>query len=72
MGASLGGYRALKEVFKKLPHDSTVPITVVIHRHHESDNSIVELMQKQCAMAVKEAEDKEPIQTGIIYIKDLE
>ena len=30
IGASLGGYRALKMVLKELPHDYPIAITVVI------------------------------------------
>ena len=68
IGASLGGFRALNIVFKELPDDFPLPVAVVVHRHEESDYTLIELLQKNCRLRIKEAEDKEPVKSSVIYI----
>jgi two-component system, chemotaxis family, protein-glutamate methylesterase/glutaminase len=68
VGASLGGSVALREILQRLPADFPLPIAVVLHRHRESEALLVSVMQRGCALPVGEADDKEPIEGGRVYI----
>ncbi|WP_144098212.1 chemotaxis protein CheB [Croceicoccus sediminis] len=67
IGASAGGVQALSQVLPALPADFPVPIMVVVHIPPRRDNALVDLFARKCRLAVKEAEDKEPIASGTIY-----
>lgn len=69
IGASAGGFAALKEVFAGLPADFPAAILVVHHIHPHSDSyQLVSGLLRDCALQVKVAEEKEPIQAGTIYL----
>ncbi len=67
MGVSAGGWVALPKVLAKMPEDFPLPIIVVQHLHPEQDGFTIKHFNDQCALLVKEACDKETIQTGTIY-----
>ena len=67
IGASAGGVQALSHVLPALPADFPAPIMVVVHIPPRRDNALVDLFARKCRLAVKEAEDKEPIASGTIY-----
>ncbi len=68
IGASAGGVHALLQVLPALPADFPAPILVVIHVPPRRENAIVSLLSEKCRLIVKEAEDKEPIVPGTIYL----
>lgn len=68
IGASAGGVHALLQVLPALPADFPAAILVVVHVPPRRDNALVGLLAQKCRMAVKEAEDKEPIESGTIYL----
>ncbi len=66
IGVSAGAVEALSTVLPNLPGNFSLPILVVVHV--PADKSLmVELFQSRCALAVKEAEDKEWIKPGTVY-----
>tara|TARA_B100000929_G_scaffold139715_1_gene110658 strand:- start:1853 stop:2419 length:567 start_codon:yes stop_codon:yes gene_type:complete len=67
IGASAGGVQALSQLLPDLPPDFPVPVMIVVHIPARRDNALVELFDRKCRMAVKEAEDKEPLTAGTIY-----
>lgn len=67
IGASAGGVQALSEVLPALPAGYPIPVLVVIHVPPRKANALVDLFARKCAIAVKEAEDKEPLAPGTIY-----
>lgn len=67
IGASAGGVQALSQVLPVLPADLPVPVLVVVHIPPRRDNALVDLFARKCRLAVKEAEDKEPLARGTIY-----
>jgi two-component system chemotaxis response regulator CheB len=67
MGGSAGVMAALTELLPVFPADYPLPIVVVQHLHPLQDNSLIGHFDVQCALTVKEAEEKEPIKTGCIY-----
>jgi hypothetical protein len=42
-------------------------VLVVVHVPPDRDNVLVPLLQAKCRITVKEAEDKEPVEGGVIY-----
>lgn len=67
IGASAGGIEALSAILPQLPEDFPLPVLVVIHLPPDRKSLMVELFDAKCAMAVREAEDKEPIERSTIY-----
>jgi two-component system chemotaxis response regulator CheB len=67
-GGSLGGNAALKEILRRLPADFPLPMAVVLHRHRDSDDLLIDVLQRGCAVPVGEADDKEPIDGGRVYL----
>lgn len=67
IGASAGGVQALSHLLPGLRSDFPVPILIVVHIPPRKENSLIELFARKCRLAVKEAEDKEPIAPGTIY-----
>ena len=47
---------------------NSTPILVVVHLPPDKKSILAELLQAKCRLQVKEAEDKEPMQPGTIYI----
>ena len=67
IGASAGAVQALTQILPALPADYGLPVFIVVHVPPDRDNALVELLQGKCRIAVKEAEDKEPITPGVVY-----
>ncbi|MFQ4143181.1 chemotaxis protein CheB [Chlorogloeopsis sp. ULAP02] len=68
IGTSLGGLNALQVILSGLPKNFPVPIAVVQHRHKDSDQTLRALLQNYTPLSVKEAEDKEEILPGSVYL----
>lgn len=68
VGCSTGGLAALERFLPFLPADFPAVVVVVMHTAPESRNLLVDLLARRCAMAVKEAEEKEIARPGKIYI----
>lgn len=68
VGASAGGLTALTELLSCLPADLTVPILVVLHVHPRQDESPFQALERSCPLRVSEAEDKETIEPGQVYL----
>ncbi|WP_394822657.1 chemotaxis protein CheB [Pendulispora albinea] len=68
VGTSWGGLHALSVLLSSLPRDFEIPLAIVQHRRHDSDDTLAQLLQAHTAMRVREAEDKEPIREGRVYI----
>ncbi|PLZ84692.1 chemotaxis protein CheB [Fischerella muscicola CCMEE 5323] len=68
IGTSFGGLEALQVILSGLPKTFPVPIAVVQHRHKTSDDTLRFLLQSYTNLVVKEAEDKEEILPGWVYL----
>lgn len=68
MGVSAGGTEALCQLLPIFPADYPFPLIVVQHLHPLQDDFLAQHYDSLSALSVKEAEEKEPIQTGFIYI----
>jgi len=68
VGASMGGLHALQVLLSGLPETFPLTVAVVQHRHRTSDNSLGSLLQKSSKLPVSDAEDKEEILAGHVYL----
>jgi two-component system, chemotaxis family, protein-glutamate methylesterase/glutaminase len=67
IGASAGALEVLSNLLPGLPADYRLPILIVVHLPPDSTSLFSELLRARCAMRVREAEDKEPIEPGVVY-----
>ena len=67
LGASAGGVEALTEILPTLPVGFRPTLLIVLHLPRERPSLLVEIYEKRCALPVREAEDKEPIEPGTVY-----
>lgn len=67
IGVSAGGLKALSAILPGLPRDYPLPIMICIHLPPGKKSIVAELFDEKCALDVREAEDKEPIQPGTAY-----
>lgn len=67
IGASTGGTEAIKAVVQDLP-EASPPIVVTQHIPEAFSASFARRLDSICAMTVYEAEHKQPIEAGAVYI----
>jgi two-component system chemotaxis response regulator CheB len=68
IGSSAGGLSALSMLLEKLPPDHPLPIIIVQHRAKDQKNLLEEVLQPKCKIKIKQADEKEKIEKGIVYI----
>jgi two-component system chemotaxis response regulator CheB len=68
IGVSAGGLNALNYVFSALPADFTTPIITVQHTSSRSSGDWITLLNNRSRLEISEAQEKEPIQAGHVYI----
>lgn len=68
IGGSAGSLDVLLRVLPDLRRDLSFPIIIVIHRKHGADSLLPELLSGRTKLNVKEADEKEPILAGNIYV----
>jgi len=67
IGASAGGMKALNAILSVLPANFPLPIIIVQHLHPHSDNHLAKILDSKCRLTVKQADEKEKIENGIVY-----
>jgi two-component system chemotaxis response regulator CheB len=67
IGASAGAVQTLLAILPALPAGYPIPILIVVHVPPDRGNALVPLFAANCALMVKEAEDKEQPVHGTIY-----
>lgn len=68
LGTSAGGLAALTQLLSPLPKDYPLPILIVQHRHKDQRTLLEEILQAKCRIQIKQADEKEQIENGIVYI----
>ncbi len=68
IGTSAGGLYALKKLIPALPADFPCPVLVVQHMSPHSDNYMARMLDELSPMKIKEADEKELIVPGTVYI----
>jgi len=67
IGVSAGGLAALDKILPVLKSSFSLPVLVVQHVSPTSENYLPIHFSHRCLLEVKEAEDKEQIEGGVIY-----
>ena len=68
VGTSWGGLAALRTLVAGLPDSFQMAVTLVQHRHKDSDHLLRSLLQERSSLEVCEVEDKMPLEHGRIYV----
>ncbi len=68
IGVSAGGLHALGVMLPALPGSLRAPVAVVQHIERRSDAFLAEYLNSRSVLNVKEAEDKEPLCAGYVYV----
>ena len=68
IGASSGGLNALQQVLAPLPANFPLPILIVQHRFPAADDLLTIALNESCRLKVKEADEKDYIETGHVYV----
>lgn len=66
IGASAGAVQALSRILPRLPASYPLPVLVVVHVPADP-SGLSALFRAKCEIAVREPEDKEPIEPGTVY-----
>jgi two-component system chemotaxis response regulator CheB len=56
------------EILRRLPSDFALPVVLVLHRMRGVSSELPALIRKKTCIQVKEADEKEEIQPGMVYI----
>lgn len=68
IGASLGGFIAVRTVLESIRKDLGCGIVVAQHRANDPHSRLVELLARTCPMPLVEPEDKTPIEPNHVYL----
>lgn len=68
IGGSAGSIEVIVKILKKLEKDLAIAIIIIIHRKSTSDASLTNLFNSRSVIEVTEAEEKEEILPGRIYL----
>lgn len=68
IGTSTGGLHALSALLADLPAAYSLPILIVQHRSKDSDEQLAKLLQSSSRIPLREAEDKQPLDSPGVYL----
>ena len=68
IGGSAGSLGVILYLLPRLNKNLSVPIIIVIHRKASNDNLLTQLFKSRTKLEVKEAEEKEFLKPGCVYI----
>jgi two-component system chemotaxis response regulator CheB len=68
IGTSIGGLQALISLLGELPASFSLPLVVVQHRSADVKSGIREILQDHTELTVVEADDKDAIEPGRVYL----
>ena len=68
IGASAGGLSALQEILRLLLPGYPAPIMIAQHRGNDGEGLLEKLLQDHCQLQVKQADEKEKIKKGYVYV----
>jgi len=67
IGASAGGVEALGLLLCALPATCRASVVVVLHLAPGRSSRLPQLYAERCLLPIREAQDKEPLQPGVVY-----
>lgn len=67
IGASAGGVEALGVLLPALPAQCRASVLIVVHMPRQRPSLLKDLFTTRCALLVREAQDKQPVEPGTVY-----
>lgn len=68
IGASAGGFSAIRDLLGGLPPDLPAALCVVMHRHPFSESQLAEVLSGRSALPVSEPKHAEQVRHGRVYV----
>jgi len=68
IGGSAGALEALSVILPALPGDCPIAVAIVVHLPPSKPSHLAAVLSTKTVLPVKEAEDKEPVAPGTIYV----
>src|SRR5438046_8543 len=68
IGGSAGSLRVIINVLATLYANLSFPIVIVLHRKNSYESALVEVLSAKTSLIVSEAEDKESLLPGHVYV----
>lgn len=68
IGGSSGSLEVIMRLLPLLKTGFSIPIIIVMHRNTTADSALAELLSSRSSLKVKEADDKDVIEPGHIYL----
>lgn len=68
IGGSAGSLDVILRMLPPLSHNLSFPLIIVLHRKSTFDSSLSDLFATRTSLTVKEAEEKEYLRPGVIYL----
>jgi len=68
IGGSSGSLEVIMKLLPMLKADFAIPVVIVMHRNTTADSALAELLASRTKLKVKEAEDKDMMEPGSIYL----
>jgi two-component system, chemotaxis family, protein-glutamate methylesterase/glutaminase len=68
IGASAGGVEAVSTLLDALPASFGAAVALVIHVPPANDNLLARVLAPHCALPLREAADKDPVEPGTVYV----
>ena len=68
IGTSAGGLHAVSAILDEFPADYPIPVIIVQHRSKDQRELLEEVLQSKCKIRIKQADEKEKIESGCVYI----
>lgn len=68
IGGSAGSLKIILYILSHLKKGFSIPIIIVLHRKNDSESTLTDVINNSTHLKVKEAEDKEQISPGMVYV----
>jgi two-component system, chemotaxis family, protein-glutamate methylesterase/glutaminase len=68
IGGSSGSLEALLKMLPEIGAAFSIPIVIILHRSSNADNGLTELLLNKTVLRIKEADEKDRLQPGYIYL----
>lgn len=68
VGGSAGALEVIVSILRELPAEFPLPVVIVLHVLPDKPSHLTQVLSDRTPLAVKEAEDKEPLRPATVYV----
>ncbi|MEO5947840.1 MAG: chemotaxis protein CheB [Chitinophagaceae bacterium] len=68
IGGSAGSFQVILKLVSQLDKGFDIPVLIITHRSRGNDTQLIDILNEKTSLRVKEAEEKELILPGCIYV----